>query len=73
MLFKGMENIQEKERAKIKEINSLLDALDPSSLSKKGYALLYKNGEKVYSSSQLTKDDEVVITYVDGRKKAIIE
>ena len=73
MLIQGMENIQEKERAKIKEINSLLDALDPSSLSKKGYALLYKNGEKVYSSSQLSKEDEVIITYVDGRKKAVIK
>ena len=58
---------------KVHNFISLLEAYSPANIANKGYALIYKDNKKVKSISELKEDDEVVITYTDGRKKAIIK
>mgnify|MGYP004687736795 CR=1 FL=1 len=50
-----------------------LSAYDPSLLSKEGYALVFRNGKKVKNATDLKEGEEVTITFVDGRKDAIIK
>lgn len=62
------------EKAKEKKLSflTLLNAYNPQVLKEKGYAIIYKNDKKVMNSSQLKKGDEIIISYLDGRKEAKI-
>lgn len=51
---------------------SALAPFDPTIAEKHGYALVFKDGIKVTSASQLKDLDTVEITYTDGRKRAIV-
>lgn len=46
-----------------------LQNYDPTAIMKKGYALLYREGEKITSIRQLDTDDELELVYHDGRKR----
>lgn len=66
-------NILHKKEVYLTYLSSSLDGYDPEKISRKGYALVYKDGRKVTSSRELCPDDKVLITYPDGRKEALIK
>lgn len=67
------ENLIQQKRMKINDFRSKLDTYDPIAMSEKGYALIYKGSQKVTSSKDLSVNDEITITYYDGRVKASIK
>ncbi len=68
-----METLLQKKKSKWREFSSLLDNLDPKKFALKGYAFIYKDGKKVTSIHELHDEDNITITYHDGRKDAIIK
>lgn len=49
-----------------------LDTLSPLKTLTRGYSLTEMNGKIIKSTSNLKKDDKVVLRFVDGEKKAMI-
>lgn len=68
-----MTSLLQEKKSKIETFNAGLDKYDPKTLSKEGYAILYKDGKKVLSAKELSTNDEVTITYYDGRVIASIK
>ena len=58
------------EKIKSAELISKLDAMSPLKTLTRGYSLTECNGKVVTKSSMLVKDDEIFITFQDGKKKA---
>ena len=63
----------------IRENNLILDAninkiesLSPMNILKNGYALVSKDNNNIKSVKQLNKDDEIILNFYDGDKKAKI-
>ncbi len=50
-----------------------LEKYNPTLLENKGYAVIMKGDKKITSSSLLNSDDEIEITFLDGRKSAKIK
>ncbi len=50
-----------------------LEKYNPTLLENKGYAVIMKGDKKITSSSLLNRDDEIEITFLDGRKSAKIK
>lgn len=61
------------EMSKLQNISSLLKQNDLTEIEKKGFALILKDNKRITKSSQLKSDDEIILTYSDGRKKAKIK
>ena len=68
-----IKSLLQKKKLECNQYTSLLDNLDPKRFASKGYALIYKDGKKITSIGQLNEDDNITITYHDGRKDAIIK
>lgn len=64
--------VSEKERSLV-SYQANLEKFNPKWIEEQGYALVFKDGKKITSSSQLNSNDKVSITYPDGRKDAIIK
>ena len=58
------------EKIKSAELISKLDAMSPLKTLTRGYSLTECNGKVITKSSMLVKDDEISITFQDGKKKA---
>lgn len=63
----------EKEKNALLEKEKELKNFDPSLLSKEGYSLIFKGGKKVKGVGDLADGDSITITFVDGRRKAMIQ
>ncbi len=68
-----MEILIQKKRMKINSFKSFLDKYDMKSMAEKGYAMVYRDGALIKSSTELSVNDEITITYYDGRVKATIK
>ena len=66
-------SLLQKKKLQKERFTSLLENLDPEKFALKGYALIYKDGKKITSINQLKEDDQITITYHDGRKTAVIK
>lgn len=53
-------------------LQTQLNALNPASYSKRGFAIVRKSGAIVSSAFQLNSGDKIVLSYLDGNKDAII-
>ena len=58
------------EKIKSAELISKLDAMSPLKTLTRGYSLTECNDKVITKSSMLVKDDEISITFQDGKKKA---
>lgn len=62
-----------RKRMDLKGFTSVLEVHNPTFAEKNGYAVLFKDGKKVYSAKELSAGDRVTITYSDGKKEATIK
>lgn len=53
-------------------LKSRLEALDPEKVLARGFALVEKDGEPIYSASMLNGGDEITMHFSDGKKEAKI-
>lgn len=66
--------LKQKEAEKgLKALVSKLDALSPLKTLSRGYVIAEKEDKIVKSYKELKLNDKIVLTFADGRKKAIIE
>lgn len=74
---KDLQNIMmkkiEKFSGKIENFGKVLKSLNPKKPLYRGFAMIFKNGQLVTSSSYLKKGDKVCISMKDGNKGAVIE
>lgn len=54
-------------------IISKLDSLSPLKTLSRGYVIAQKNGTTIKTIKDLQKDDNIEITFIDGKKEAIIK
>ena len=75
-LIKAIESkvkIKEQESQKVfLKFVSKLDALSPLKTLARGYCITQKNGKVIQSKNDLNIDDEIKITFIDGKQKAKI-
>ena len=62
---------QESQKVFLKFV-SKLDALSPLKTLARGYCITQKNGKVIQSKNDLNIDDEIKITFIDGKQKAKI-
>lgn len=72
-LKKSFENQIQAAKERRQKFLTSLAPYNPELIKEKGYALIYKEGKLVKGASQLQASDEVTITYLDGRKEAVIK
>ena len=70
LLSSYQKKINEKKEALLK-IEKDIEKYNPDLYS--GYALIMKDDKRIKEASELTKDDDVTITFIDGRKEAKIK
>ncbi len=66
-------NYLNKKRESLLRTEKELEKYNPTLLENKGYAVIMKGDKKITSSSLLNRDDEIEITFLDGRKSAKIK
>ena len=62
--------ILNEKKLKLSNFLSILEKDNPTLLSKNGISYIYKNGKKVTSIREIDLNDEIIVTYPDGRIKA---
>lgn len=72
-LRKAMQDLLLDRRERLLSLQALFRSLDPKLVGRKGYAVVFKGGEKVFSSGELQEGDVVTITFADGRRTARIQ
>lgn len=66
-------NIMIEKKTKIKNLQSLIEALSPENVLKRGYAIIHKKDKIVSSSKNIIKGDKISIQFFDGFKDAKVE
>ncbi|HDG61461.1 MAG TPA: exodeoxyribonuclease VII large subunit [Thermotoga sp.] len=72
MLSVMMRRIEEFSQ-KIENAGRVLESLDPKKPLNRGFAMIFKNGKLITSSSSLKKGDRVCVVMKDGDREAVIE
>ena len=70
---KLLQNIVSIKQKELSKFQISLQKYDSTWLKENGYSLIFQNGKKITSASELNKDSEIVITYSDGERKAVIK
>ena len=63
----------EKEKTKYIELIAKLDALSPLKTLYRGYSITEKNNKVIKSKEELKTNDLIEITFIDGKKEAIVK
>lgn len=71
-LNKEFEKIYSKNNAEFLRVASKLNSLSPTNVLLRGYSVVYKDGKVVSSEKQLSKGENIKITFSDGKRNAEI-
>ncbi len=69
----GITNRYKDSKSQFMNIISKLDSLSPLKTLARGYAITQKEGKIIKSVQELNKEDNIEITFIDGKKEAIIK
>lgn len=72
-LQNGINNRYKDSKNQFISIISKLDSLSPLKTLSRGYVIAQKNGTTIKTVKDLQKDDNIEITFIDGKKEAIIK
>lgn len=72
-MFSSFDSFFEKKKNSLALSLSALSALDPLSVIRRGYAVVYKNGKPLVTAKEAQKDDRLLIRMKDGEINCVAE